>query len=86
MVIKIDSQQNQAVGVTVTSRRSSLRWCLILSLIVHGLVLFIFLLLSKPEMRSSSLHEGRSCPLASGRDRAFQPNGRAGDIPNYTGA
>jgi hypothetical protein len=54
MVIKIDSQQNQAVGVTVTSRRSSLRWCLILSLIVHGLVLFIFLFLSKPEMRSSS--------------------------------
>jgi hypothetical protein len=52
--VKIDSQQNQPIGSTVTPKRSPLRWCLILSLIVHGVGLCIFLLLPRPEMGRSS--------------------------------
>ena len=55
MVVKIYSQQKPAVGVTVTTRRSALRWCLILSIIVHGLVLCILIFLPRREMRGSSL-------------------------------
>jgi hypothetical protein len=76
MVIKIDSQQNQAVGVTVTRRRSSLRWCLILSLIVQGLVLFIFLFLSKPEMRSSSFMKA---VLASSPPEETEPSNQTAE-------
>jgi hypothetical protein len=51
--MKIDSQPNPGIAKTVTSKRSRLCWCLILSLIAHGLALCIVIVVPRHGMRSS---------------------------------